>query len=122
MIIEATEFYVVQTRADAAQPWADAREFADDGEAFDWADYLREDGEACARVVRRWSNRAAPVRGEALRRAAKTPPKICRSLREEGLRQGADPMNWLGHVGALSVDSMTAQVMDDAGNWEAVSE
>ena len=54
MIVEAIEFLVVQTRADAAQPWADAREFTDDGEAFDWRDYLKEDGETHARVVRRW--------------------------------------------------------------------
>lgn len=54
MIIEATEVYVVQVRADAAQPWADEREFADDGEALDWRDYLKEDGETHARVVQRW--------------------------------------------------------------------
>lgn len=59
MIIETTEIYVVQTLACTGpavgdESWQDEREFAEDGPAFDWADYLREDSETVARVVRRW--------------------------------------------------------------------
>ena len=53
-MIDIVEVFVVQTRHDASEPWPDAREFADDGEAFDWRDYLKEDGETHALVVRRW--------------------------------------------------------------------
>ena len=59
MLIDLTEFFVVQTRprAEASQvpdAWDDAREFVEDGPALDLADYLREGGDTEARVVRRW--------------------------------------------------------------------
>ena len=37
-----------------ATTWRDERTYDEDGPAFDWADYLREDGDSEARVVRRW--------------------------------------------------------------------
>ena len=36
------------------EPWSDERSFDEDGPAFDRADYMREDGDTEARVVRRW--------------------------------------------------------------------
>ena len=57
MMIDVREVFIVQTRQRAESPaptWCDAREFDEDGPAFDWADYLREDGDTDARVVRRW--------------------------------------------------------------------
>ncbi|HEX7637943.1 MAG TPA: hypothetical protein VF457_06060 [Burkholderiaceae bacterium] len=59
MLIDVTEFFVVQIRARVAaeqtpEPWSDERSFDEDGPAFDRADYMREDGDTEARVVRRW--------------------------------------------------------------------
>jgi hypothetical protein len=59
MLIDTTEIYVVQARPRAAagqpaQAWKDVRQFDEDGPALDLADYLREDGDTEARVVRRW--------------------------------------------------------------------
>jgi len=61
MLISVTEVFVVQSRQGpapdqlaASASWSDEREFEEDGPAFDWADYLREDGDTEARVVRRW--------------------------------------------------------------------
>jgi hypothetical protein len=59
MLIDTTEVFIVQTRAQAqpgvqALAWQDVREFDEDGPAFHWADYLRKAGDTEARVVRRW--------------------------------------------------------------------
>ena len=57
MLIDVREVFVVQTRAASnleTTAWRDEREFDEDGPAFDWADYMREDGDTEARVVRRW--------------------------------------------------------------------
>lgn len=59
MLIDTAEVFIVQTRARAqpgaqAQAWEDVREFEEDGPAFDWCDYLREDGDTEGRVARRW--------------------------------------------------------------------
>lgn len=56
MLINVAEVFVVQQLAPgaSAEIWQDLREFDEDGPAFDLADYLREDGETVARVVRRW--------------------------------------------------------------------
>jgi hypothetical protein len=57
MLFTPTAYFVVQTRPCASQApadWQDVRTYDEDGPAFDWADYLREDGDTDARVVRRW--------------------------------------------------------------------
>lgn len=57
MLIDVKEVFIVQSRPQAdleATAWRDEREFDEDGTAFDWADYLREDGDTETRVVRRW--------------------------------------------------------------------
>jgi hypothetical protein len=56
-MIDLREAFVVQTRPRAVSEtsaWRDEREFDEDGPAFDWAAYMREDGDTEARVVRRW--------------------------------------------------------------------
>ena len=57
MLFHPTEFFVVQTRpraSEATADWQHVRTYDEDGPAFDWADYMREDGDTEARVVRRW--------------------------------------------------------------------
>jgi hypothetical protein len=53
-MIDATEVYVVQSRPKGAGEWESLRQYDEDGPALDLADYLREDGDTEARVVRRW--------------------------------------------------------------------
>lgn len=62
ILIDVVEFFVVQSRLGEMEPWRDEREFAGEGEAFDWADYLREDGDTLARVIRRAMRAPRPTR------------------------------------------------------------
>ena len=59
LLIDAKAVFIVQTRpkANPGYGWEDTQRFCEEaeGEAFDQADYLREDGDTEARVVRRWS-------------------------------------------------------------------
>ena len=51
-MIDATEIWVVQLRD--GDDWVDTERFVDEDDAFDSADYWRDDVGIEVRVVRRW--------------------------------------------------------------------
>ncbi|MBT9486801.1 MAG: hypothetical protein IV093_04750 [Rubrivivax sp.] len=55
--------------------------------------------------------------GDRLRRAARIPAHLWRDLHTVGLQMKADPTDWFGHVGSMSIDGLRVERISDAGTW-----
>ncbi|OEZ83366.1 hypothetical protein JAB6_29430 [Janthinobacterium sp. HH104] len=57
--------------------------------------------------------------GADLRKAAKMQPAIWNVLASVGKRLGASPAEWWGYVGALMLDDVTVEMMNDDLTWSS---
>lgn len=55
--------------------------------------------------------------GEDLRKTAKMSSIMWRRLQKSGRNQKANPCDWWGHVGSMTLDEVTVQVMDAEMTW-----
>lgn len=60
-------------------------------------------------------------RGEELRKAAKMSGTVWRKLEKFGKKMKANPFDWLGHVGSMSLEHVSIETMDDNMVWQPIT-
>jgi hypothetical protein len=60
-------------------------------------------------------------RGEELRKAAKMSATVWRKLEKSGKKMKANPSDWLGYVGSITLQQVSVEAMDKNMAWHAVT-
>lgn len=60
-------------------------------------------------------------RGEELRKAAKITATVWRQLEKRGKKLKANPIDWFGYVGAMSLDDVSIEAMNEEMLWQPIS-
>ncbi|MBG6222140.1 MULTISPECIES: hypothetical protein [unclassified Janthinobacterium] len=72
-------------------------------------------------LVRFGISAAVLIRGEELRRTAKMFATVWRKLEKSGKKMKANPVDWLGYVGSMSLEDVSIEIMDDNMVWRPIT-
>lgn len=82
---------------------------------------LKELHELGGGLVRFGISTADLKRGEELRKAAKMSATVWRKLEKSGKKMKANPVDWLGHVGSMTLKQVTIEAMDKNMVWRPMT-